>query len=64
MANFKYEHPEDVISPQDYVKPVSFTHPVWFILPKLLHQSILESLKNFISEEKRKEVYDKLEIKL
>ena len=128
MANFKYEHPEDVISPQDYVKkvfpifdgtkiideegqnytmldnfslailqwkdeytlgirwnltmredqdpdkqngikqckgmPFSSGHPIWFVLPKLLHQSILESLKNFISEEKRKEVYDKLGIKL
>jgi hypothetical protein len=44
--------------------PVSFTHPVWLVLPKLLHQSVLESLKSFIPDEKRKEIYDKLEIKL
>ena len=44
--------------------PVSFTHPVWFVLPKLLHQSVLDSMKSFITEEKRKEVYDKLGIKL
>jgi hypothetical protein len=44
--------------------PFSSGQPIWFVLPKLLHQSVLESLKSFISDEKRKEVYDKLGIKL
>ena len=44
--------------------PFSSGHPIWFVLPKLLHQSVLESLKSFISDEKRKELYDKLGIKL
>jgi hypothetical protein len=44
--------------------PFSSANPIWFVLPKLLHKSVLESLKAFLSEEKRKEIYDKLEIKL
>lgn len=44
--------------------PVSFTHPVWFVLPRQLHQSVLESMKSLIDVVKHEEINEKLGIKL
>lgn len=44
--------------------PVSFTHPVWFVLPRQLHQSVLESMKSLIDIVKHEEINEKLGIKL
>lgn len=44
--------------------PISCTHPIWFVLPKQLQQSVLESMKSLIEVEIYEVINEKLGIKL